>query len=717
LDADGVQDGSEPGLANVTVTLYDAASNMMASAVTTGSGAYSFASLLPGVYFLDFGPLPGYVQTLRNQGGDDGTDSDPDPLTGRTTPITLISGQNDTTADAGYRVPSSIRIDKTPDYQMVVSGSNATFRISVTNDGPTTLTNVVVADPQGVACGRALGTMLPGSSTSYLCTVVGVTASFTNVATVTGFDLFGNVATSTNDAVVRVINPAIRIFKDPGIQQIALGASAVFTITVTNVGDVALTNVVVSDPVAPQCDRTSIGTLQPGAGVTYSCTVPTVTTSFVNSAAVVGYDPLGSPHTDRDTADVAIVQTNDPGCTRSPAFWKAFPNAWPVPTVMVGGVIYNSSNASPLLCNCATNDWSSLVAKRLITAKLNAYNGADTRAIAATMAAADEFLIQYPVGSNPRGAAQTLAQSLALTLRDWNCGVTGPGSCTPLPLDDFDGDTVSDIAVYWPGQSMWYALLSGNLSTYQRQWGYPGVVPVVGDYDGDVYSDVAVFDPASATWYVLKSTINQLYHLQWGFRGVVPVQADYDGDGHVDIAVFDPATATWYILQSGSGQIRVRQWGYAGVVPVPADYDGDGFVDIAVMDPVSFRWYILQSGTDTLRHAQWGFAGVVPVPADYDGDNEADVAVYHVRTAQWYIFGSDGWRIRTQQFGWNETVPVPGDYDGDLLHDIAVYHRATGTWYVYMSSTREVKRQQFGWSQAYPVLPQYQINRHYRLLP
>jgi hypothetical protein len=49
-----------------------------------------------------------------------------------------------------------------------------------------TLTNVTVADPQAPNCARNVGTLNPGQSTSYQCTVTNVQNSFVNVATGTG---------------------------------------------------------------------------------------------------------------------------------------------------------------------------------------------------------------------------------------------------------------------------------------------------------------------------------------------------------------------------------------------------------------------------------------------------------------------------------------------------------------------------------------------------
>ena len=108
VDGDGVQDGGEPAVANVTVTLYDAATNVLDTTTTDGSGFYSFTNLVPGVYFVGFTSPGGWQITLQDQGGDDTADSDADPATGYTIPTTLISGENDPTWDAGLYQPASL---------------------------------------------------------------------------------------------------------------------------------------------------------------------------------------------------------------------------------------------------------------------------------------------------------------------------------------------------------------------------------------------------------------------------------------------------------------------------------------------------------------------------------------------------------------------------------------------------------------------------------
>lgn len=108
----GRQDAGEPGIAGVGVSLFaDANADgipdgpAVASATTGSSGNYTISGLRPGKYVLGFATPPLMSPTLANQGPDDNGDSDPDPSTGRTGTITLLSDQNLTNSDAGFYTP------------------------------------------------------------------------------------------------------------------------------------------------------------------------------------------------------------------------------------------------------------------------------------------------------------------------------------------------------------------------------------------------------------------------------------------------------------------------------------------------------------------------------------------------------------------------------------------------------------------------------------
>ena len=101
LDADGVQDANERGLADVTVRLLAAdGTTVLDTDVTDANGIYGFAGLAPGEYGLRVERPAGYLFSQRDRVANDALDSDVSPTTGRTT-FTLTSGQASTALDAG----------------------------------------------------------------------------------------------------------------------------------------------------------------------------------------------------------------------------------------------------------------------------------------------------------------------------------------------------------------------------------------------------------------------------------------------------------------------------------------------------------------------------------------------------------------------------------------------------------------------------------------
>jgi hypothetical protein len=106
-NANGQQDVGETGISGATVTAFNSANDTIAGTATTDSnGNYAF-TLMPGTYYLIFDTPAGYARTLADQGAD-ATDSDGSAAAGRTSNITLTSGQSNVTVDAGFYQPVTI---------------------------------------------------------------------------------------------------------------------------------------------------------------------------------------------------------------------------------------------------------------------------------------------------------------------------------------------------------------------------------------------------------------------------------------------------------------------------------------------------------------------------------------------------------------------------------------------------------------------------------
>jgi hypothetical protein len=218
-----------------------------------------------------------------------------------------------------------------------------------------------------------------------------------------------------------------------------------------------------------------------------------------------------------------------------------------------------------------------------------------------------------PATIRPRLAVWHPASASYLVLGQSAPLLAGAPGDVPAPAD-YDGDGITDAAVWTPSTGVWKIQNSADGSVQTQQWGSPGDRPVPADYTGDGQAELAVFHPATGGW-----SIQGIGDLSYGQPGDVPVPADYTGDGAADLAVWRPKTGTW--LMGGAGEFRL---GEAWHIPVPADYNGDGTADPASWSPVSQRFFVRGMGPVAL-----GKRGDIPAPALYDGDLKADFAVYH----------------------------------------------------------------------------------------
>jgi hypothetical protein len=150
------------------------------------------------------------------------------------------------------------------------------------------------------------------------------------------------------------------------------------------------------------------------------------------------------------------------------------------------------------------------------------------------------------------------------------------GGAGLLPVSgDFNGDGIFDLAVYQTSTGNWYIRSLGPIGpsnppiSFGQNWGGPGLDPIPGDYDGDGVSDMAVYQRATGNWYIRSlGPVGPAYPpitfgQNWGDSSMVPVPGDYNGDGRDDLSVYQFTSGYWFIRSLGEGPPILFQfkWG------------------------------------------------------------------------------------------------------------------------------------------------------------
>ena len=221
-------------------------------------------------------------------------------------------------------------------------GDQITYTFRVENTGNVTLSDVDITDAVAgvVISGGPIASMAPGAvdtatfTATYTLTQADVDAgTFTNTATVTGSpDVGDDVTDDDTDTKTFVAEPSITLTKSGTLDMTIVAPSTEanvgdqidYAFTVTNTGNVTLTNVNIADTLAGVTITGTIASLAPGAsdsstisGV-YTLTQGDIDTGSVdNSATVTGTPPTGLDVTDGDTDTVSITHVPEITLTKT----------------------------------------------------------------------------------------------------------------------------------------------------------------------------------------------------------------------------------------------------------------------------------------------------------------------------------------------------------------------------------------------------------------
>ena len=113
-------------------------------------------------------------------------------------------------------------------------------------------------------------------------------------------------------------------------------------------------------------------------------------------------------------------------CPRTPGYWKNHPNAWPVDSVIIGGITYAKEEAIGIMNTPPGGDMTYVMFNHLVAAKLNVANGCVSSCIEDTIQDADDWMETYgPVGSGVSASSPAWQEGEPLkdTLDQYNNGL------------------------------------------------------------------------------------------------------------------------------------------------------------------------------------------------------------------------------------------------------------------------------------------------------
>jgi uncharacterized repeat protein (TIGR01451 family) len=232
------------------------------------------------------------------------------------------SGPNvtdDDTATVSFVPTPNIEVVKTASDGPFLVGETVTYDYLVTNTGNVTLTGIVLNDdilgPITLIATTLAPTITTTGQATHVVTQDDVDAGqIVNIATVTGTPPSGPDVTDDDDETVTFgQTPAIEVIKNVIGDSFVLGDTITYSYTVTNIGGVTLTGIVLNDDILGPITlivTTLAPTISTTGQATHVVTQDDVDAGqIVNIATVTGTPPSGPNVTDDDTATVSFVPT------------------------------------------------------------------------------------------------------------------------------------------------------------------------------------------------------------------------------------------------------------------------------------------------------------------------------------------------------------------------------------------------------------------------
>ncbi len=238
----------------------------------------------------------------------------------------------------------------------------------------------------------------------------------------------------------------------------------------------------------------------------------------------------------------------------------------------------------------------------------------------------------------------------------------------------------------------------GELMEDEDLFGLVGAIPLMGDFNGDGLAEKAIY--FRGEWFIDVNGNGQWDDEDlWAKLGTevdLPVVGDWDGDGKDDIGIFgpewpgdpeaienepglpDPENQQKLLVAKNQPDIKAKN-----VPPIPEE--------------ATYGHRLLkhsktgQARADLIDHVfRYGGGTDKPVAGDWNGDGIDNIGMF--RDGVWYLDtnGDGRWASGDNKFtfGQKGDLPVVGDWDGDGIDDLGVYRG--GTWILDMNHDRTI---------------------------
>ena len=203
-----------------------------------------------------------------------------------------------------------------PTGPQITVGGDVTWTYEVTNIGVVTLTDVVVTDDRVGTIDCPKDSLEPDESMTCIATGTATVGQYENLATVSGESPTGVIVTDEDPSHYFGVGPGIDIEKatngqdadDPPGPKVEIDSTVIWTYVVTNIGNVPLTDVIVTD------DKEGIiscpkDTLDVNEVMTCELTGIAGSQDYENQSMVVGTAPDASKVSDDDPSHYSVEPT------------------------------------------------------------------------------------------------------------------------------------------------------------------------------------------------------------------------------------------------------------------------------------------------------------------------------------------------------------------------------------------------------------------------